>query len=209
MEVIELKNRVEIFSYNNDIEKNAYMNWRTDSKEKGYNIYVVAQGYATAANILIKEILRDNTDKKADKLIFPILYNINQAIELYEKSIIVILKEIEKEEYNIPNSHDIKQHFNEMSANIKKHEAKTKGLEKHFKVLSNYIDDLYRFIKVDNKVEMDFSRYPIKPNGDNYFYIEDKDNVTVDIENLNTILNEIIDILEGFILMYLQELEYD
>lgn len=208
MEVIELKNKVEIFSYNVDIKKNAYMNWRIHIDEKGYNLYVVAQGYAKASNILIENVLYDNTDKRADIIIFPILYSINQAIELYEKSILVILKKIAKEEYNIPTTHDIRKLFNDMIKFIGENKKSMQGLNKRVEILKDYIDNLYSYIVVNGKAEMDFSRYPLNSKGNNFFYIEDNNNVVVDIENLQKILNEIVDVLEGFALMFLKELEY-
>ena len=77
----------DVFSYNPDIYKNAYMNWRTERHEPIHNINTLAQGYFDSAVLSIKECLANNIDRKADDLIFPILFSINHAIELYEKSI--------------------------------------------------------------------------------------------------------------------------
>ena len=76
-----------VFSYNSNIYKNAYMNWRTEKHEPIHNINTLAQGYFESAILSIKSCLADNVDHKADGLIFPILFSINHAIELYEKSI--------------------------------------------------------------------------------------------------------------------------
>ncbi|HDR8233351.1 TPA: hypothetical protein QC098_005990, partial [Bacillus cereus] len=76
-----------IFSYNTNIDKNAYMNWRTHSYDPIHNMIVVAEGFKDSALLLVKEILKDNTDKKADNLIFPVLFNANHSIEVYLKAI--------------------------------------------------------------------------------------------------------------------------
>src|SRR5688572_19561245 len=77
----------DIFSYNKDIEKNAYMNWRTQRFDHIHNMIVIAEGFSISALLLVKEILKDNRDKKADNLIFPILFNANHSIEVYLKAI--------------------------------------------------------------------------------------------------------------------------
>lgn len=70
----------DIFSYNNDIEKNAYMNWLTQRLSHIHNMIVVAEGFSNSTLLLVKEILKDNKDKKADNLIFPILFNANHSV---------------------------------------------------------------------------------------------------------------------------------
>lgn len=77
----------EIFTYNIDIDKTAYLNWRTEIHEPIHNMNVLADGYLQSALILARQCLEDNCDKKADILIFPMLFSVNQAIELYVKSI--------------------------------------------------------------------------------------------------------------------------
>ena len=43
----------KVFSYNANIEKNAYMNWRTNKYEEIHNMNVVAEGFIEGASILI------------------------------------------------------------------------------------------------------------------------------------------------------------
>ena len=87
----------ELFSYNIDIDKNAYLNWRTDRHDNAHNLYVLASDYADGAITLIDCILVDNRDKKADALIMPIMYSIDQSIELFLKAIIREIEELEDE----------------------------------------------------------------------------------------------------------------
>lgn len=117
--------------------------------------------------IWLKKSIEDNDDKKADILIFPILFNANHAIELYLKalnwSLNIILDNGKKNEGN----HDIKQIFSNVCSKVDKFE-KDKEKRKQFKILTNnlrnYLDELYSEIKKSsaktNKDNMDFSRYP-------------------------------------------------
>lgn len=65
----------EIFSYNNDIDKNAYLNWRTEKHNPIMNMINVADGFMSSALLTAQQVLEDNGDKKADIIIFPILFN--------------------------------------------------------------------------------------------------------------------------------------
>lgn len=77
----------DIFSYNVDINKTAYMNWRTDKHDHIKNIITVANGFMESSLISAKEVVNNNHSKRADIVIFPILFNANHAIELYLKAI--------------------------------------------------------------------------------------------------------------------------
>ena len=77
----------KISSYNVDIDKTAYMNWRTRPHQPIHDMMIIADGYMKAAIMLAQDCLQDNMDKKADIVVFPILFSANHAIELYLKSI--------------------------------------------------------------------------------------------------------------------------
>lgn len=202
----------EIFSYNIDINKNAYLNWRTDRHDNAHNLYVLASDYADGAITLINCILVDNYDKKADALIMPIMYSIDQSIELFLKAIIREIEELEGNTISNYKTHDIDELLKTMVAHIKKKEVKTKGLEKHLKPVTSFISELYKQIKsTDEKghtsLNIDFARYPISPDGSPHFYVESIENVVIDVENLNSRFTEIRDSLEGLYCMYEAERE--
>lgn len=188
----------DIFSYNSDIEKNAYMNWRIDRHNNINNMITIADGYMKASILLAKQSIADNDDKKADILIFPILFDVNHAIELYLKainwSLNILLDNGKKNE----GKHDIQQIFSNVCSRVNEFE-KEKEKRKQFKNLTNnlrnYIDELYSEIKKSsvktNKDNMDFSRYPFVKGYINHFYIEEFDNVVVDLENFITKFEEI------------------
>ena len=98
-----------IFSYNIDTNKNAYLNWRTDKHSHINNMITVAKGYMKSSILLTEQILADNWSKKADIIIFPILFNANHAIELYLKAITWTLNILLDKPMKIEGQHNIKQ----------------------------------------------------------------------------------------------------
>jgi len=63
--------------------------------------------------------------------------------------------------------------------------------------LKDYIDEHFSLISDDsNKVNMDFSRYPITNDYENHFYIDRLDNVKIDLEKLVLRLEKIKQVLD-------------
>ena len=152
-------------------------------------------------------MLNSTNLKKADSLIMPIFYSIDQSIELYIKAIIRRIEEQLGEDISIYKEHDIKKLQSQMKGKIKKVENKSARLEKHLKFVSDYIDELYLKIKSSNEkgkdiVKIDFARYPFYVDGAPHFYVEEKENVVVDIENLRKRFNDIRLSLESLYHMY-------
>ena len=90
-----------IFTGNSDFEKSAFVNWRTSKHEDIQNMLVLAEGFLSSSIELAKTSLADNSDKKADMLIFPILTNANHGIELYLKSLVWTLNKLLNSQYRI------------------------------------------------------------------------------------------------------------
>lgn len=180
----------DIFSYNVDINKNAYMNWRTNKHEHIKNMIVIAKGFMMSSIILVEQILNNNRNKNADIVVFPILFNANHAIELYLKAITWTLNIILDKHEKIEGNHDIKQIFNVVCSRVNEFE-KSKEKKEQFKKLTinlkDYLNELY--IKIEDKSNgkykdnMDFSRYPFNTKYVNHFYIDQFDNVVIDLEN--------------------------
>ncbi len=176
----------KIFTINDNVNKTAYLNWRTSSKEDIGNILVLAEGFLSSAIELSINCIKDNHDKKADKLIFPILHNANHGIELYLKSLIWTINKLTDSDFKIEGNHNIQQMFQTVQEKIKK--FKDNDCLNHFNEknenLSEYIDELFSLIKITGKKDnMDFSRYPITNKYENHFYIDNLDNIEIDLEN--------------------------
>lgn len=200
---------MNIFESNGDICKNAYLNWNTQQCDTAHNFYVLANDFEEAAKTMLKAVIADNNDKKADTLIMPIFYCIDQSIEVYLKSVISLLNELDGKNESFSISHDIQFLYNTMKSRIEKKEKSTKGLQKHFSALKNYIDELYVNIKKpsDNKPKIDFARYPIDSDGKPHFYIESSDNVVVNVMELNKRYIDVASSLQSIYSMYREEME--
>ncbi|HBJ1649821.1 TPA: hypothetical protein LA460_000610 [Clostridium botulinum] len=133
----------DIFSYNLDIDKNAYMNWRTNKHEHINNMIVIAKGFMMSSIILAEQMLNNNTNKNADIVIYPILFNANHAIELYLKAISWTLNVILDKDKKIEGSHDIKQIFNVVCLRVNEFE-KSKNLMLVNQVICCFIDEKER-----------------------------------------------------------------
>ena len=181
----------KIFSYNVDIDKTAYMNWRTRPHQPIHDMMIIADGYMKAAIMLAQDCLQDNMDKKADIVVFPMLFSANHAIELYLKSINWSLNMLLM--ISFESDKDQRKQFKEMT-----------------KELDDYILELYDKIDKDHNANakmknMDFSRYPFNTDDEYHFYIENYGNEVVDLEMFVEVFKKIGDNL-NYIAGYYEEM---
>ena len=201
-----MMSKKSIFSSSPDIYKTAYLNWRMSERDIPENLYQMGQAFAKGAMALLDVCLEDNSDHRADTLIFPIFYSIDQCIEVSIKGILCNLDILEECEPSNYVTHDISQLLSQMKARIKKHDVTTKGLEKHLEPVQSYIDELFQYIgQSAGKPQMDFARYPIDSEGNSFFYVVSQGNVTVDLVKLKEQLQEIINSLDDLHLKYSAE----
>lgn len=159
---------------------------------------IIAEGFMASAILLAETAIKDNMDKKADIIIFPILFNTNHAIELYLKAIIWELNILLDNDNKIEGQHNIKQIFSVVNSRVNDFED-DKDRRKRFKeMVSNldaYIKELFNLIENSTasrrRDNMDFSRYPFNQDYDNHFYIDELDNVVIDLENFIVRFKEI------------------
>jgi len=196
----------KLFSYNVDINKNAYMNWRTNKHEPIQNMNVIAEGYFHSAILLAKLCLADNYDKKADSIIFPMIFAVNHAIELYEKSICWSLNILLGYNSKFKENHDIRGNWLTAKQKIIEfgfgYGREKDDFEKMIVCLELYIDEISKNIMdIDiNKayLNIDFSRYPLIKNRNEYhFYLKTYDNVVIDLENFLNVIEDIEDCLDS------------
>ena len=180
-----------IFDYNGDINKNAYMNWRIwDNSSISDNFLMMSEGYFKAAEILVEELLNDNLDKKADCIIFPLMFNFIHGIELSLKAILNSIDTIINNSSlpRIEGGHDIQQILNTLMSWLRKN-GRAKDA-KQFKKVKDFIDDLYSKTNL-----MDFPRYPIDSSKNEHFFVAERQNVVVDLEQFKKTINVCSDIL--------------
>lgn len=177
----------DIFSYNADINKNAYMNWRTNRFDHIHNMHVIAEGFMNSAISLAETCLKDNHSKKADMLIFPILFNLNHGIEVYLKAMCWNLNQLLNKTGTFESSHNLKNLIAQTKKLTVEFDSRTEALQWSFQ-LEKYIDELYTKIETvkDNgkKVyDITFARYSLTRDLEPQFYITEFNNVVIDLDN--------------------------
>lgn len=191
----------KIFEYNKDIDKTAYMNWRTKQNQPIHDMIILADGYIKAAIMLGEDCLENNADKMADIIVFPMLFSANHGIELYLKSINWSLNMLLDKNETYCRSHDIRQIWNNVKKRMTEYE-KNKNNRTQFKEmtreLDDYISELYEKIDTEHNdnvrmKNMDFSRYPFNSNNEEHFYIENQGNEVVDLEMFVEVFKKIGD----------------
>ena len=149
----------KIFSYNVDIDKTAYMNWRTRQHQPIHDMMIIADGYMKAAIMLAQDCLQDNGDKKADIVVFPMLFSANHAIELYLKSINWSLDMLLNMKESFCGGHDIRQIWNTVKKRMMKNMDFSRypfnaDDEYHFYIenYGNEVVDLEMFVEIFKKI---------------------------------------------------------
>ncbi|HDR8289169.1 TPA: hypothetical protein QC104_005928, partial [Bacillus cereus] len=189
-------------------------NWRTHSYDPIHNMIVVAEGFKDSALLLVKEILKDNTDKKADNLIFPVLFNANHSIEVYLKAICWTQNLLLNKSDTFDGNHNLKGLFTkvvtlENELNILEDKS---VFYKELNNLESYIDELYEKIerivkdkKGNDKIihDITFCRYALNNDLEPQFYINTFDNVVVDLENFLTVFEQIFKTLDSLSTHYI------
>lgn len=202
-----------IFTGNIDWNKTAFVNWRMNKHDGIQNMMAMAEGFLSASIELAESSLENNTDKKADMLVFPMLTNANHGIELYLKSLVWILNILLKTEYKIEGKHNIRQILITAKAKIKKYKGTEflSDFNERTADLQNYIEELTSKIQsTPQQDKMDFSRYPFDQKYENHFYIDDVGNVKIDLENFANRFKNILGSLDDMVsYFYYQELKQE
>lgn len=175
-----------IFQYNQNVEKTAYLNWRSNKyTNQRRQLVVMGDNFFSSAYNLLQQCINDNGDKKADSWIFPIMFNTVHGIEIYLKAINVILNIVLNEQNQvIQGGHDIKQLCQTSKSLILKYKNRNKNettdqMWTAIKVIENFIENIY-----EKTNDMTFARYPMDKNKNGHFYIQALDNSVIDMELL-------------------------
>lgn len=175
-----------IFQYNQNVEKTAYLNWRSNKyTNQRRQLVVMGDNFFSSAYNLLQQCINDNGDKKADSWIFPIMFNIVHGIEIYLKAINVILNIVLNEQNQvIQGGHDIKQLCQTSKSLILKYKNRNKNettdqMWTAIKVIENFIENIYKKTN-----DMTFARYSMDKNKNGHFYIQTLDNSVIDMELL-------------------------
>lgn len=175
-----------IFQYNADINKTSYLNWRTGFAHTSRRQFVVmGEAFFSTAYNLLQQCLIDNSDKKADSWIFPIMFNIVHGIEVYLKAINAVLSVVLKKNRDVSEGgHDLKALCGTARNLVIEYKTTNKNITtsqmfEGIKVVEKFISNIYE--KTD---DMTFARYPLAKNKQGHFYIETFENEVIDLELL-------------------------
>lgn len=197
-----------IFSYNSSINRTAYLNWRiNDFYSEWYQFNIMGYAYLDASiNLMI--LLKGNDYKQADSLIFPILFNAIHGIEIYLKGLITGFNlTLDKSNRSIPKGHDIKK-LSRVIRNVSSEFSKKylkQTMQEEFKRIVTIIEDITENIFAETQ-DITFPRYPSGLNDKGttpHFYVERKENVTVDLDLLSeqiVVIYYIFDYMETVIM---------
>lgn len=221
--------KIDIYKGPGGINSHAYLNWRYSKFANDEHIMLdtMSESYFNSSQILLDAIINDNTDKKADSIIFTILFSFNHYIELKIKAIINCfvyldkdnkrLKEILQKEENgeqyflpFPEGHKISEMKSDLIKIVKDSNLQTiEKTEKRFKYLKSYMDQLNKYQILKDSKHLDFARYPMKIGNDKYFYADTTENVTISLHNFKSISAKVEQELSGLYnqLLYVEELK--
>ena len=188
------------------------MNWRTNQFNHIHNMHVIAEGFMNSAITLAQTCLKDNRDKKADMLIFPILFNLNHGIEVYLKAMCWNLNQLLNKAKTFEPAHNLKNLIKKKKKLIVEFDNRTEALQWSLQ-LEKYIDELYTKIETvkDNgkKVyDITFARYSLTRDLEPQFYITEFNNVVIDLENFVQFFNDVyrdLDNMSSYLLDILEQ----
>lgn len=208
---------------------NAILNYRLNQNDEKINLSVMADGFFKASLILTRECIEKDTLNDKDVVIFPMVFCLNHGIELYEKSIIYYLNDILDNKDTYKRGHDIYNLWEDIKKLRNKldiEELSALGFEENeecflekTKVLEDYLKETTTLntstCLVKNKKKLylkeitsfDFPRYSKNSRGENQFYLKNKNNMFIDLENALTIIENIYSCLKDLSFYYAGILE--
>ena len=172
----------KFFTYGN-YDETALLNWTMNRWDTSENYYKMAVGYQMAAETVAKDLLRDNTDKQADKEIFPLMFLYEQATELYLKSILLILFRIcsEKSNKDIRENigiHNLKELLDKLFRYADMYD-KNNTCRKDLALLKDYVDErIYMAIHIPEA--QDYKKDPDDIQQERYYETKLIDGATRD-----------------------------
>lgn len=160
----ETDNFFKSYSYTDPI-----LNWRLGRNDSisGSN-YAMADGYYECSVHLIDECLKNNQNKKADVWIFPIMFCVNQFIELYLKGILTQIEQIDMQtqwDWQIDifkGSHSIDKLCHKLYDYQKNNPKKKIALLDEIQIIVDFTEILVE----QNGFDFTFPRYPTAINKD-------------------------------------------
>lgn len=205
-------NKIGVFSYGMPTQT-ALLNWPMDKHDVPENFYKMAQGYQQAAMMILKDLLCENRNKRADKISFPLLFLLNQSIELYLKSILLYLYLLNGKTLNELKiktqlkGHEIETLIGYLCDETRKLD-KAININDWLKELLSYSKELSNLASDKQKKKIfDSMRYPADLDLQGFFYADTYENVPLNLARCYEQFDIIYQRLDGMQGKFAQALE--
>lgn len=181
-------------------EQCAFLNWRMDKLDRSLNYAMMAEGYWKAAIRLLDSLLGDNAGHDADAIVFPILFDAHQSLELYLKATRIAVCEVKGANpwnVNIKSIHDLDKLTSSLNSALDAGDewlTRTKETTAYFELV-----DLLKSVGDDSRggYYVDFARYPEKESGKSYVFVR-SDRFVLKLEELKGAINDGCRFMDGF-----------
>lgn len=192
-----------------EVNQYAFPNWRMNEFDRASNYVAMAEGYKIGAIRLLDSLLDDNIGHDADAVIFPILFNAHQSLELYLKAAKVAVGEAKGLNpwlVDIRRSHNLLELIDSLNSSIPSSESRIIS-QKETKPLFDLID-LLKSVGDNGKGDyyFDFARYPEKQPGKPYVFVKD-DSLVFNLDEVKCVVADGCDFLDGYCAMWLDRVD--
>lgn len=157
----------------------AFLNWRMNSSKSGNNFKETGEGFFVSAIVQMEKCLEENSDRKADGMIFSIFFNIIHALELYIKAMIKICDDYGFLLQIRTHSHNIVSLINDFETKIQTRQGCYNKACENFTEVKRFVDLIFTYTQ-----DPTFSRYPFDVNDNMQFYVKSNKNIVVDLRRL-------------------------
>lgn len=183
-------NPFALFGSADDWYHNACLNWQYDN----WDLY--ASGYKTAADILVQYVIETRSER--DTLVFPIVFNYRQYLELRCKEIIRVGRMLADEAAEFPKTHDLKKLWELCREIITDSEPSASEAD-----LEAIDESISQFCAIDSKSQA--FRYPVDREGKRS--IPDELRV-LNLRQLRDVMNRVASFFEGVSMAFSAYLDY-
>lgn len=186
-------------------ESFAYLNWRMRKFDRAANYAAMAEGYELGAVRLLDTLIENNAGHDADAVIFPVLFDAHQAVELYLKAALVAVCEASNQNpwsVEIPVKHNLKNLLNTLNAKIPS--AEERIIRKREASSLFVLMDFLECIGSDGEGGYfpDFARYPEKDATKQYLFIE-SDELIFRLTDIKEVIQNGCQFIGGYCFMWI------
>lgn len=172
----------------------AYLNWLVGHEKKALNFKQFGENYLVGCLSMLDVVLKDNSHRLGDRVIYPIIFDAIHGIELYLKAFLFEMKYDDEAKIW---GHSVKRLLSLVQ--------ETSNNEKYFSLVNPdmryvelFLDEIFKYSD-----DTTFARYPNDRSGYEQFFVNSKNNIIIDMKILRIWIGAIFYILDrNFINLY-------